>query len=154
RVSAAFEGAMAQWTANVEAAKASVEKETQRHADAAREYERFSALLDAVRAAPSTVAERQALALGDLGPVNLKFGDNPAVEVLIDNRPWWLASRGRQVVADMWLRAAIRRVLDMEWLLLVVDNIQDVGGQPLPDIEGPVMLLQTTDGKGLSVRRK
>ncbi|MEM6927453.1 MAG: hypothetical protein AAF602_11015, partial [Myxococcota bacterium] len=154
RVSAAFEGAMAQWTSNVEASKASVDKETQRHADAAREYERCSALLDAVRAAPSTVAERQALALGDLGPVNLKFGDNPAVEVLIDNRPWWLASRGRQVVADMWLRAAIRRVLDMEWLLLVVDNIQDVGGQPLPDIEGPVMLLQTTDGKGLSVRRK
>ncbi len=154
RASAAFEGARAQWASNVEAAKATVEKETQRHADAAREYERLSALLDAVRAAPSTVAERQALALGDLGPVTLQFGENPAVEVLIDGRPWWLASRGRQVVADMWLRAAIRRVLEMEWLLLVVDNIQDVGGQPLPDIDGPVLLLQTTDGKGLNVRRR
>jgi len=154
RASAAFEGAFKQWSDSVEAAKATVEKESQRLADASREYERLSALLDAVRAAPSTVAEKQALALGDLGPVTLEFGENPAVEVLIDARPWWLASRGRQVVADMWLRAAIRRVLEKEWLLLVVDNIQDVGGQPLPDIDGPVMLLQTTDGKGLSVRRK
>ncbi|MEN0066881.1 MAG: AAA family ATPase [Myxococcota bacterium] len=154
RASATFEGAFSQWKADVETAKATVERESQRQADAAREFERFSALLDAVRAAPSGVAERQALALGDLGPVTLEFGDNPAVEVLIDKRPWWLASRGRQVVADMWLRAAIRRVLEREWIPLIVDNIQDVGGQPLPDIDGPVVLLQTTDGKGLSVRRK
>ncbi|MEQ1572111.1 MAG: hypothetical protein ABMA64_41165, partial [Myxococcota bacterium] len=131
-----------------------VARETERVAVTTKSYDRLSALLEAVRAAPSAVAARQALSLGDLGPVTLTFGDNPAVTVSIDGRPWWLASRGRQVVADMFLRAAIRRVLDKEWLPIVVDNVQDVGGQPLPEVEGPVVLLQTTDGKGISVRRR
>jgi hypothetical protein len=154
RESAAFEGAHKQWQSNYDTARASSEREAERHAAASVQYDRLSALLEAVRAAPSIVAERQALSLGELGPVSLEFGENPAVTVKIDGRPWWLASRGRQVVADMWLRGAIRRVLDKEWLPIVVDNVQDVGGQPLPELPGPVVLLQTTDGKGLSVRRK
>ncbi|MEZ4240631.1 MAG: AAA family ATPase [Myxococcota bacterium] len=124
RESAAFEGAHRQWQTNLEASKATAEREAERHAQASAQYDRLSALLEAVRAAPSTVAERQALSLGDLGPVSLEFGENPAVIVKIDGRPWWLASRGRQVVADMWLRGAIRRVLDKEWLPIVVDNVQ------------------------------
>ncbi|MEQ1503282.1 MAG: hypothetical protein ABMB14_13680, partial [Myxococcota bacterium] len=154
RASASYAGAHQQWKANWDAAVAATDKETARHDAAGKVYDRLSALLDAVRIAPSTVAARQALSLGDMGPVSLEFGDNPAVKVLIDGRPWWLASRGRQVVADMWLRGAIRRVLDKEWLPIVVDNVQDVGGQPLPELTGPVVLLQTTDGKGISVRRK
>lgn len=74
--------------------------------------------------------------------------------MLIDGRPWWLASRGRQVVADACLRAALRRAMEMPYLPLFVDNIQDVGGQPLPPVAGPVVWLQTTDGKGIFVRRR
>lgn len=151
---AAQEGALRQWQSNHDAAVAAIARDSERHEAATRDYDRLSALLEAVRLAPSTVAARQALTLGDLGPVTLEFGDNPAVKVLVDGRPWWLASRGRQVVADMWLRGAIRRVLDKEWLPIVVDNVQDVGGQPLPEVSGPVILLQTTDDKGLRVRRK
>lgn len=154
RESAALEGAMAQWQANHDAAFDAVERESKRQDQAAREHDRLSALLEAIRAAPSVVASRQALALGDLGPVTLVFGDSPAVSVNIDGRPWWLASRGRQVVADMYLRAAIRRVLEKEWLPIVVDNVQDVAGQPLPDVGGPVVLLQTTESKEISVRRR
>jgi hypothetical protein len=154
RETAALEGAIRQWQANFDAAQAAVARETERVEATTKALDRLTELLEAVRVAPSTVAAQQAMALGDLGPVTLTFGDNPAVTVQIDGRPWWLASRGRQVVADTFLRAAIRRAMDKEWLPIVVDNVQDVGGQSLPDVPGPVILLQTTDGKGLSVRRK
>jgi hypothetical protein len=116
--------------------------------------EQLDALRDAVRAAPSEVARRQARALGDLGPVSLVFGEDPSVEVRVDGRPWWLASRGRQVVADLWLRSGLRRALDLPQLPIVVDNVQDVGGQPLPEVEGPLILLRTSDAPGLSVTRR
>ena len=44
--------------------------------------------------------------------------------------------------------------VQLPWLVLFVDNCQDVGGQGFPDLPGPVVFLQTTDGKGLLVRRK
>ncbi len=109
------------------------------------EATRLDALLEAVRGAPSAVAARQAAALGDLGPVSLHFGDSPAVEVRVDGRPWWLASRGRLVVADVWLRAALRRVSGLSWPIFV-DNVQDVAGQPLPSPGSPVVWLRTTEG--------
>ncbi|MFT4622354.1 MAG: hypothetical protein ACI8PZ_001010 [Myxococcota bacterium] len=109
------------------------------------ECARLDVLLAAVREVPSELAAQQVAALGALGPVSLVFGDNPAVEVRIDGRPWWLASRGRQVVADLWLRAALRRVLGEDWPLFV-DNVQDVAGQSLPDPGGPAVWLRTADG--------
>jgi hypothetical protein len=151
---ATLEGARRQWQADFEAAQVTLQREQERLSEATKIYDRLSDLLDAVRAAPSVVAARQALSLGDLGPVTFEFGENPAVKVNIDGRPWWLASRGRQVVADMYLRGAIRRVLDKEWLPIVVDNVQDVGGQPLPALEGPVVLLVTNDEQGIRVERK
>ena len=114
---------------------------------------RSNALLDVVREAPSVQLQEQAEALGELGPVSLRFGDNPAVSVWIDERPWWLASQGRLVVADMWLRAALRRVSQVPASLLCVDNVTNVGGQPLADIGGPVVLLETTNGAEISVER-
>ncbi len=150
----ALENMAAQQAAEQQAAEASVQREKAQHDEAAQEAERWDAILDAVRRAPSVVAARQARALGDLGPVSLEFGENPAVTVQIDGRPWWLASRGRQVVADAILRDALRRAMEMPHLPVFVDNVQDVGGQPLPAIPGPVIWLQTTDGKGLFVRRK
>jgi hypothetical protein len=151
---ATLEGARRQWQADFEGAQLTLQREQERLTEATKIYDRLSDLLEAVRAAPSVVAARQALSLGDLGPVTFEFGENPAVKVNIDGRPWWLASRGRQVVADMYLRGAIRRVLDKEWLPIVVDNVQDVGGQPLPDLEGPVVLLVTNDEQGIRVERK
>jgi hypothetical protein len=160
RVRAAVEQASAarslgeRWLAQVAEAEAAVAAETAAFEKAEAEASRLDALLEAVRQAPSVVASRQAAALGELGPVTLEFGENPAVTVLVDGRPWWLASRGRQVVADAWLRSALRRALQTPWLPLFVDNVQDVGGQPLPDLQGPVIFLQTTDHKGISVRRR
>ena len=150
----ALESMQAQQSADLTAAEATVQRERDQHDEAVRDAERWDAILDAVRRAPSVVAARQARALGDLGPVSLEFGENPAVTVKIDGRPWWLASRGRQVVADAKLRDALRRAMEMPHLPLFVDNVQDVGGQPLPVVPGPVIWLQTTDGKGLFVRRK
>ena len=112
---------------------------------------RLDALLAAIRQAPSLLAARQARSLGNLGPVSLRFGENPAVRVQIDGRPWWLASRGRQVVADLHLRIALRRAAGLEGLPIVVDNVQDVGGQPLPSIPGPALILRTTDEPAISV---
>jgi HAMP domain-containing protein len=106
-----------------------------------------------IREVPSRLAARQAAALGDLGPVSLTFSDNPAVSVLIDGRPWWLASRGRQVVADIHLRAAIRRAAGLSDLPIIIDNVQDVGGQPIPRIPGPVLILRTTDETGISIQQ-
>jgi len=114
------------------------------------ENERLDHLLEAVRQAPSNVARAQTEALGDLGPVTLVFGDNPAIRVLVDGRPWWLASRGRQVVADACLRSALRRASGLD-LPIFIDNAQDVAGQPLPELEAQVVVLRTVEADGLSV---
>ena len=150
----ALEGAAQQRQKDLDEARSELDEAEERYAVACGDVDRLSALLDAVRAAPSKVAERQAEALGDLGPVSLEFGENPAVSVLVDGRPWWLASRGRQVVADVWLRSALRRAMGFEWLPIVIDNVQDVGGQPVPDVEGPTIVLKTTDAASISVVRK
>ena len=148
------EGAAKQRAKDLSDARRGIDEGREKQADKETLVNRFGALLDAVREAPSVVAERQAQALGDMGPVTLRFSDNPAVEVLIDDRPWWLASRGRQVVGDVWLRNGLRHAMDLEWLPIIVDNTQDVGGQEIPEIEGPVVLLQTTNGDDLKVVRK
>jgi len=110
-----------------------------------RSAEHMDALVGAIRAAPSDVLGSRLGVLEPLGPVSLVSSDEGTMSVLIDGRPWWLASRGRLVVADLWLRAALRRALAMPWLPLFVDNVQDVGGQPLPVIDGPAVYLRTTD---------
>ena len=148
-------GAAQQRKKDLDEARAELDAAEGRYGEQCGEVDRLGALLDAVRAAPSAVAQRQAEALGDLGPVSLEFGENPAVSVLVDGRPWWLASRGRQVVADVWLRSAIRRALGLAYLPIVIDNVQDVGGQPVPHLDdGPTIVLKTTDGPSIQVVRK
>jgi len=138
-------------TAKAEAirqAKAALTTAETSKATTTAEATRLDALVSAVRQAPSEIAKRQAEALGDLGPVSLVWGDgdakSPAVEVRIDGRAWDLASTGRQIVADLWLRAAFRRAMGTPWAGLFVDRDQDVGGQPLPEVGGPVIILETT----------
>ena len=115
------------------------------HAETVRRAELLDALVAAIRAAPSDVLGDRLAALKPLGPVALVTTEDAVLAALIDGRPWWLASRGRLVVADIWLRAALRRALEMPWLPLFVDNVQDVGGQPLPAVDGPAVYLRTTD---------
>jgi hypothetical protein len=148
---ASLEGARQQRARDLTAAQLAVQNENNSFQTFSAEADRLELLLEAVRGAPSSVAASQAQALGDLGPVTLEFGDNPAVRVLIDGRPWWLASRGRQVVGDAYLRAGLRRAIAMPQLPIVIDNVQDVGGQPLPTLAGPVVLLETTNGTKLEV---
>lgn len=116
-----------------------------KHKEAVTTAKRLDALVEACRAAPSAMVRKQLSVLGDLGPVTIDLPDGSGVEILIDGLPWWIASDGRKVVADMWLRAALRRALKLATIPIIVDRVQDVAGQPLPDIGGPVILLRTAD---------
>ena len=118
---------------------------------AGAERERIKALVACVRRAPSAIAEAQSEALGDLGPVALRFppktsSTTPEIEVLVDGRPWWTASDGRLVLADLYLRAAIRRLAGLDALPIIVDRAQDWSGE-WPEIEGPVWYLVTRAGE-------
>jgi hypothetical protein len=116
--------------------------------DSEGELRRLELLLDAVRRAPSVAARRQLDAIGDLGPVRIEFpeGDKAdAIRVLLDGRPWWLASTGRQIVGDVWLRACIRRLARWPWMPIVVDRVQDVAGQDVPECR-PAIWLRTCEG--------
>ncbi len=117
---------------------------------ATAEAVRLQALVEAVRLAPSIMVERQLGALGDLGPVALELRSDGGIDITIDNRPWYLASDGRKVVADVWLRAGLRTVVGVSYLPLVVDCAQNVGGQAIPAVS-PAIWLRTTNG-GLEVR--
>lgn len=103
-------------------------------------------ILEAVRKAPSEIARRQAAAIGDLGPVSLVFTDGGGVDVLVDGRPWWCASTGRQIVADVWLRMALRRLAGAGWFPIFVDNCGAVAGQDIP-VVAPAVLLRTVAGE-------
>jgi hypothetical protein len=111
-------------------------------ARAKEEAARLEALVEAVRNAPSVIAKAQASVLGDLGPVKLRFGKEVAVEVLIDGRPWNFASTGKRILADVWLRNAIRRAADLTWLPLFVDETQSYSGD-IPNF-APMICLRTS----------
>jgi hypothetical protein len=112
------------------------------------EAARLDDLVDAVRRAPSIVAERNLGALGELGPVSLVL-KGAGVEVLFDGRPWWTASRGRRLVCDLYLRMALRRGAGVRWLPLVVDDAQSWSGE-WPEVAAPAVFLWTA-GEALAV---
>ena len=139
----------------------------ERAADASRaleaEADRVGALVRALREAPTTAASMQVRMLHDAmhasDVVRVRFaapqeaGD--VVSVSIEGRPWYLASTGMQVVADLALRDALRRLacgLDgLQWLSavpLVVDCAQDWSGDlPGADaLSGPTVYLYTDEG--------
>ncbi len=133
-----------------------VEQEAKARAalEAARaELTRCEALVVACRRAPSIDLERQLEVFGDLGPVGFEFGAKGGVSVTFDGRPWWLASRGRQVCCDLVIRAAFRRALKLSWLPILVDDATAWTGD-WPDVAGPVVLLETRDTDGLRVAAK
>lgn len=117
-------------------------------AEGEAELLRLERLLAAVRRAPSEAARRQSECLGDLGPVSIQWPEGPkadAIRVLLDGRPWWCASTGRQIVGDVYLRAAIRRLARWPWMPIVVDRVQDVAGQEIPAVR-PAIWLRTCEG--------
>ena len=145
------EGAAAQHAAALAAARKVSATSNQANAVAAAEAARLDALVDATRKAPTEIARRQAEALGDLGPVSLRFPDEgAAVEVLINGLPWWLASTGEKVHADLCLRLAFRRLLGMPWLPLFLDEMQS-WSEAWPECDGPIIGLRTTRASGIRV---
>ena len=148
----ASEGAAAQRATDRATAQAAVEEAGKAALRSTAEAARLDALVDACRRAPSSMAARQLAALGDLGPVTLAFPERenaqtPEVRVLFDGRPWYRASKGRLICADLWLRAGLRRALGVP-LPLFVDEYQSWSGAwPVLD-GGPVVYLRTVAGAG------
>jgi len=136
-------GAVLEFTKRKEQAKKAVEKASKEVTEARSAVERAEALVVACRNAPSNIAKRQEEAIGDLGPIKFNYLSKGGIEVLIDGRPWWLASTGRRIYADAVLRLALRRVMGSNWLPLFVDEIQSWTGE-LPEIPNGV-LLKTAD---------
>ena len=145
------EGAAAQRKRDLKAAVATAESSARAAAVAEAEAGRMDALVAALRRAPTEIARRQAEALGDMGPVQFRFPEEgPAVEVLIAGRPWWQASTGERIHADLCIRAGWRRLLGMPWLPLFADEIQSWSGE-WPDVAGPVIGIRTTKAAALRV---
>ncbi|MCK5550755.1 MAG: AAA family ATPase [Hyphomicrobiaceae bacterium] len=116
-----------------------------------RECERLDVLVSAIRRAPSVAARRQLAALGDIGPVSIEFRDKDGgIDLLVDGRPFYLASTGRLVVADAWLREGIRRARGISYLPIFVDCVQDVAGQRL-HLPAPAIALRTTETEWIDV---
>lgn len=122
----------AQARTRLEEAERAMQQATARAARADR-------LVTAVRAAPTEAVRRQLAALGDLGPVSLELPEGGGCEVRVFGRPWQAASTGELVMADVWLRAGLRRALKAPWLALWVDNRQSWSGE-LPDVTPRVEL--------------
>lgn len=160
-------------TAKIEAARAALQTATERATKAKATHEaaqasagRVASLVNALRRAPTELAQRgQAILAGPLAKAGITLSwapeDAPAsakvVEVLVDGRPWHCASAGRQIHADAALRAVLRAMAIraiackpedlITWadLPIIVDNAQSwSGGWTVPGM--PLWLLYTEDG--------
>lgn len=114
---------------------------------------RANALVEAVRLAPSDVARSQIALLGDMGPFSITLTDEGGVDVRVDGRGYWRASRGKRVLADYAFRCALRRALKLP-IPVFVDEAQNWSGE-LPEDPGvdgkpggPVIVLRTTNDEG------
>lgn len=129
-------------------------------AAAAQERERAELILDVVRRAPTEAAAasldvlRRELNQG----VGVRLGTladgAPEAQIVIDGRPWWCASTGRQIAADLVLRQAIRRLaarrhpggaLSYADVPVVVDAVSLWTGQLAAPSGGQVWLLETAE---------
>jgi len=115
-------------------------------ASAQADVDHYEALVDALRRAPSERLRRGLDALGDLGPVTIEVPeDSDGVHVLVDGRSWGRASTGRQIVADLHLRLALRRALRWGWWPVWVDRVQDWSGD-FPEA-APAVYLRTVEAE-------
>jgi len=102
-------------------------------------------VLELVRSAPGRVLAGKLAQLGDMGPVTITATDDE-IAVLVDGRPWRVASTGRRIAADAILRAALRRAVGLDALPIVVDEAQSVGGIDWPDLGACWRMTTTTSG--------
>ena len=105
----------------------------------------WDALVEVMREAPSRAVQEGIKKLGDLGPVRISVGVDPAVTLTVDGVPWGLTSSGRRVVADAYLRAGLRRAAGLGWFPIFIDDAVLVGGQEQAPINEPKVVLVTTD---------
>lgn len=145
-------------------AQADVAKDTAALDTATDTATRKAAVLDCARKAPSIIADRQRALFGDLGCVQLRFPPDEgkgtaAIEVLVETEdaaghveivPWDRASTGWRILADLHLRAAVRRLSGLDWLPIFVDEAQSWSGD-YPAIPGLIQLWTTEAGSPLSV---
>lgn len=147
------EGAGAERKRRMESAERAVVAATTQVEDATADVAHMEALVEACRAAPGKMLEKQRAALGDMGPVSLEFTDT-GVTVLVNGRPWdapLAVSSGELVAADLAFRGALRRVAKLGWLHLFVDDASLWSGA-WPDVGDRVVRLVTEDRDGIAVR--
>jgi DNA polymerase III delta prime subunit len=158
--------ALTRWQAQVAEAEAAHGAAAAAHAAACAEVARAELILDVVRRAPTEAAAQAAASLQAALPartgVRVVFGTladgAPEAGVLIDGRPWWLASTGRQIAADCDLRLALRELAAARYpggllsyadVPVVVDGGQSWSGRL--SARGPVWVLETADESAVSV---
>jgi hypothetical protein len=120
------------------------------------EAARVATLVDVRRKAPTVVAEKQRAAFKLPDWIGLRFPPkehekSPEIEVLIDGRPWHLASTGRRILADLYFRASVREVAGLDALPLFVDMPMAWSGDYPDDIGRVVFLWTTQGGEGIGV---
>jgi len=161
---ARIEQAVERWQKATAAAADEVARARRELQAADAESERIAALVRAVREAPTQAAAMQVQALLDAMQastcVAVAFAgaasSGDVVSVDIEGRPWWLASDGMQVLADVTLRDGLRRLAcrlpGLEWLAtvpVIVDRAQDYSAD-LPaaqSLSGPTVYLFTEEGE-------
>lgn len=155
-----------------ELATARAQEAAQRLALATSQAAQATALVDALRRAPSEIAkegqQKIATPLARGGITLVWAGVEGAatdleIEVLIDGRPWHRASSGRQVRADAWFRAILRTLATMAipcppdapitWpdLPVVVDDMGSWSGAWFPSGRQPLWLLRTSRADKMTV---
>ena len=146
------QGASEQRAADLAAAETSLEEAQATLAQKTERATYWRALVEVIREAPSRAVSDGLTAMGDLGPVTITVGvdpADPAVAIEVDGLPWSLTSSGRKVVADAYFRAGLRRAAGLGKFPLVIDDTSLVGGQPQANVSGPKILMVTTHGETL-----
>jgi len=129
-------------TESLAAAKAGAASSKTTVGIATKAVERAEALVEAVRKAPGAALKAK-LADLDTGPVSFRFGgDKLDLEVLVDGRPWWLASGGEEVHADACFRNALRIACKRPYMTMIVDDARAWTGA-WPKWSGQTILLET-----------
>lgn len=126
----------------IEEAKRNLETAQLAAQAAEEEAARLDALVAAVRAAPSQIAEESIAFLGPIAPLSLELEPAGGVRVRIDRWDFQRASTGRRIAGDLAFRAGLRRALGVPTLPIFVDAVQSVGCE-LPEVDGPVIYLRT-----------
>ena len=97
--------------------------------------------LEAVRTAPARALANK-LALLEGGDL-LIADDDGKTKVTIRGRPWYLASHGERIAAVAHWRVRLRDAAGLGALPVFIDDVTSVGGIPLPDAPGVVLLVTT-----------